>query len=97
MEVNGLHAEPRSLRTAEELFLRSHVSSARSGPSEGNAMTKTIGGVPVRSRVPLAAWAFAGLLMLLSLLFIPNGHLSASASKQVATSAQEARHASVIW
>ena len=55
-------------------------------------MTKTIGGVPVRSRVPLAAWAFAGLLTLLSLLSSlshvaagPDGHLSASASKQVTT------------
>ena len=60
-------------------------------------MTKTIGGVPVRSRVPLAAWAFAGLLTLLSLLSSllhvgadPNGPLSASASKQVTTSAKEA-------
>jgi hypothetical protein len=67
-------------------------------------MTKTIGGVPVRSRVPLAAWAFAGLLTLLSLLSSlshvaagPDGHLSASASKQVTTSAKEARYASVNW
>ena len=67
-------------------------------------MTKTIGGVPVRSRVPLAAWAFAGLLTLLSLsssvLHVgagPNGHLSASASKQVTTSAKEAQYASVNW
>jgi hypothetical protein len=66
-------------------------------------MTKTIGGVPVRSRVPLAAWAFAGLLTLLSLSSSllhaagPNGHLSASASKQVTTSAKEAQYASVNW
>ena len=66
-------------------------------------MTKTIGGVPVRSRVPLAAWAFAGLLTLLSLLSSllqvagPDGHLSASASKQVITSAKEAQYASVNW
>ena len=45
-------------------------------------MTKSIGGVPVRSRVPLAAWAFAGQLALLSLLSSllhvaagPDGHL----------------------
>ena len=31
-------------------------------------MNKTIGSIPVKSRVPLAAWAFAGLLTLLSTL-----------------------------
>ena len=58
-------------------------------------MTKTIGSIPVKSRVPLAAWAFAGLLTLFSLLSSlvnvavgPDGHLSGSASK-VQTSAKE--------
>lgn len=67
-------------------------------------MNQTIGSIPVKSRVPLAAWVFAGLLTLLSLCSSlvnvavgPDGHLSASASKQVQTSAKEARHASVNW
>jgi hypothetical protein len=64
-------------------------------------MLKTIGSVPVKSRVPLAAWAFAGLVALLStasslsqLASNPNrAELSASASEP----AKEARHASVTW
>jgi hypothetical protein len=67
-------------------------------------MNQTIGSIPVKSRVPLAAWVFAGLLTLLSLCSSlvnvavgPGGHLSASASKQVQTSAKEALHASVNW
>jgi hypothetical protein len=67
-------------------------------------MTKTIGSIPVKSRVPLAAWAFAGLLTLLSTLpslvnlaVGPDRDLSASASKNATTTAKEARHASVNW
>lgn len=68
-------------------------------------MNKTIGSVPVKSRVPLAAWAFAGLLTLLSTLpSLVNlavvgldRDLSASASKDVTTTAKEARHAAVNW
>ena len=64
-------------------------------------MNKTIGSVPVKSRVPLAAWAFAGLLAVLStvsslvqLAANPDrGELSASVSEP----AKEARHASVSW
>jgi hypothetical protein len=64
-------------------------------------MTKTIGSVPVKSRVPLAAWALAGLVALLStassliqLAANPDqAELSASASEP----AKEARHASVSW
>ena len=32
------------------------------------AMMMTMGGIPVKTRVPLAAWAFAGLLTLLSIM-----------------------------
>jgi hypothetical protein len=64
-------------------------------------MTKTIGSVPVKSRVPLAAWAFAGLLALLSTVsslvqLAANSHrgeLSATASEP----ARQAQHASVNW
>jgi hypothetical protein len=65
-------------------------------------MNQTIGSIPVKSRVPLTAWAFAGLLTLFSLLSSlvnvavgPGGHLSGSASNQVQTSAKQAQHASV--
>ena len=62
-------------------------------------MNKTIGSIPVKSRVPLAAWAFAGLLTLLSTLpSLVNlavvgldRDLSASASKDVTTTAKEAK------
>jgi len=67
-------------------------------------MNQTIGSIPVKSRVPLAAWAFAGLLTLLSTLpslvnlaVGPDRDLSASASKDVTTTAKEARHATVNW
>ena len=68
-------------------------------------MNKTIGSVPVKSRVPLAAWAFAGLLTLLSTLpSLVNlavvgldRDLSASASKDVTITAKEARHATLNW
>lgn len=64
-------------------------------------MNKKIGSVPVKSRVPLAAWAFAGLLALLSTVsslvqFAANldrGELSASVSDPV----REGRHASTSW
>lgn len=64
-------------------------------------MNKKIGSVPVKSRVPLAAWAFAGLLALLSTVsslvqFAANldrGELSASVSDPV----REVRHASTSW
>jgi hypothetical protein len=59
-------------------------------------MNQTIGSIPVKSRVPLAAWAFAGLLTLLStlpsLVNLAVGldrDLSASASKDVTTTAKE--------
>jgi hypothetical protein len=62
-----------------------------------------LGSLPVKTRVPLAAWAFAGLLTLLSISSSlvniaagPDRHLSASASKQVTTTAK-AEHASVNW
>jgi hypothetical protein len=63
-----------------------------------------IGRFPFKSRVPLTAWAFAGLVTLLSILSSlvdvavgPDQHLSASASKHVTTTAKEVRHASVNW
>jgi hypothetical protein len=63
-------------------------------------MIKLIGGVPAKTRVPLTAWTFAGLLTLLSLasslLHFAAGpaDLSASALEQVTSSA---RHASASW
>ena len=63
-------------------------------------MIKILGSVPVKTRDPLTAWAFAGLLTLLSiassLLHFAAGpaHLSASALEQVTTSA---RHANMTW
>ena len=63
-------------------------------------MIKILGSVPVKTRVPLAAWAFAGLLTLFSiassLLHFVAGpaDLSASALEQVTT---PARHASMSW
>ena len=59
-----------------------------------------LGSLPVKTRVPLAAWALAGLLTLLSIVSSlvhvvadPGRDLAASASEQ----AREARHASVTW
>lgn len=79
-----------------ELNASIEVDSARSGAPEGKiAMTRTIGGVPVKTRVPLAAWTFAGLLTLLSLssslVHFAAGEANVSASQQVITTA---RHAS---
>ena len=63
-------------------------------------MIKTIGSVPVKSRVPLAAWSFAGILTLLSIVSslvqvaAGQGDLAASGLEQVMTSA---RYASLGW
>jgi hypothetical protein len=64
-------------------------------------MIKTIGSIPVKTRVPLAAWAFAALLAVLSTIssFVqfaavgPARDLLASASQP----AREIRHASLNW
>jgi hypothetical protein len=63
-----------------------------------------LGSLPVKTRVPLTVWAFAGLLTLLSMLSSlvhvvagPDRDLWASASEQMTTAAKEARHASVNW
>ena len=63
-------------------------------------MMKTIGSVPLKSRVPLAAWSFAGILTLLSiassLVQVAAGQvdLTASGLEQVMSSA---RYASLGW
>jgi hypothetical protein len=58
-------------------------------------MIKILGSVPVKTRVPLTAWAFAGLLTLLSiassLLHFATGLADL---EQVTTSA---RHANMSW
>ena len=63
-------------------------------------MIKILGSVPVKTRVPLTAWAFAGFLALLSIVSLlvhvvadPGRDLAVSTSEQ----AKEARHASVNW
>jgi len=68
------------------------------------AMIRTVGSVPVKTHVPLAAWAFAAFLTLLStfssLLQVvvgPGGDFTPTASEQATTLAKEARHASVTW
>ena len=85
LEPNALHA----------------VIAARMGPLKGNiAMIRTIHGVPVKTRVPLTAWAFAGILTLLSLssslLHFASGRadFSALSSHHAAT---KAHHASLGW
>jgi hypothetical protein len=88
---------PNLNRIIPELNASIEVDSARSGAPEGKiAMTRTIDGVPVKTRVPLPAWAFAGLLTLLSLssslVHFAAGEADASALQQVIT---KARHASV--
>jgi hypothetical protein len=65
-------------------------------------MIRTIGSVPVKTRVPLAAWAFAGLLTLLStfsslLQAVVGPDFTPAASEQATNLAREARHASVNW
>jgi hypothetical protein len=63
-----------------------------------------LGSLPVKTRVPLTVWAFAGLLTLFSIVSSlvhvvagPDRDLSASASEQVPTTAKAAHHASVNW
>ena len=56
-----------------------------------------IGSVPFKTRVPLAAWAFAGLLTLLSIFSSLVHVVAGPESKQVTTSAKEAQHASMNW
>jgi hypothetical protein len=70
---------------------------------EGNAMTKKIGTVPVKSRVPPAVWAFAGLLTVLStasslIQFATNpGGNELSASLKEALYANATWHTGAIW
>jgi hypothetical protein len=62
-------------------------------------MIKILGSVPVKTRVPLTAWAFAGFLALLSIVsslvhvVADPGDLAASTSEP----ATSAGHASVSW
>jgi hypothetical protein len=70
------------------------------GVFEGKFAMITIGGVPVKTRVPLTAWAFAGVLTLLSLssslVQLVSGSVQSAASP--ATHAETAAHqARVIW
>jgi hypothetical protein len=79
----------------------SAVIAARMGPQEGNiAMIRTIHGVPVKTRIPLTGWVFAGIFTLLSLssslvhLAADDVHVSTLSSKLAATAAH---HASLAW
>jgi hypothetical protein len=70
------------------------------GLLRGKIAMNKLGSLPVKTRVPLAAWVFAGFLTLLSivssLLHVvadPGRDLAASVSEQ----ARETRHASVTW
>jgi hypothetical protein len=70
-------------------------------------MLRTIGSVPVKTRVPLAAWAFAGSItifsMASSLLQVvagPGHDVTRSAAEQATASqplAKKMQHASVNW
>ena len=63
-------------------------------------MIRTIHGVPVKTRVPLTAWVFAGILTLFSLssslvhLASDDVNVSALPSKHAATTSH---HASLGW
>jgi hypothetical protein len=63
-------------------------------------MIKILGSVPVKTRVPLTAWAFAGFLALLSIVS-SLVHVVADSGRDLAASTSEpatrARHASVSW
>jgi hypothetical protein len=79
----------------------SAVIAARMGPQEGNiAMIKIIHGVPVKTRVPLTGWVFAGIFTLLSLssslvhLAANDVHVSTLPSQLAATAAHQA---SLAW
>lgn len=62
-------------------------------------MTRTIGGVPVKTRVPLLGWVLAGLVTIFSMASslghnVPQaGDLAVSGLEQAST----VRHASAIW
>ena len=62
-------------------------------------MNKTIGSIPVKSRVPLAAWAFAGLLTLLSTLpsLVNLAVVGLDRDLSASAIAKEARHATLNW
>ena len=64
---------------------------------------KTLGNLPIRSRVPVTAWVFAGLITVFSLVstlvhvaLAPSRALSAS-WQQPLRSAMDAYQASVNW
>ena len=63
----------------------------------------TLGNLPIRTRVPVKAWVFAGLMTVFSLVSTlvhvapaPSRALSAS-SEQPTMSAMDTYHASVNW
>lgn len=73
-------------------------------------MIRSIGSVPVKTRVPVAAWTFAGLITLFSMIssllqvvagpaqdFTRSASGQATASEQATTLARKAKHASVNW
>ena len=93
MFASKLDSASELMREVTRLFLESE--SDNSGLNLSIEVETRIGGVPVKTRVPLAAWTFAGLLTLLSLssslVHFAAGEADVSASQQVITTA---RHAS---
>ena len=64
----------------------------------------TLGSLPVKTRVPLKAWVFAGLMtgfsIVSSLMHVaptPARSLSASTVEELTISARDALHASLNW
>ena len=65
-------------------------------------MIKIAGSVPVKTRLPLTAWVFAGLVTLFSVVsslvhVTPASNQALSVSEQLTVSAKEAHQASVNW
>ena len=65
-------------------------------------MIKITGSVPVKTRLPLMAWVFAGLVTLFSMVSSlvhtsPASNQTQSLSEQAAVAVKEAHQASVSW
>jgi hypothetical protein len=62
-------------------------------------MNIRIGSIPVKSRVPFAAWALAGLIALLSTAssFVQSYAHRGQHEVLASATAKEAQHASLMW
>jgi hypothetical protein len=62
-------------------------------------MTGRLGGVPVKTRVPLLGWVLAGLVTLFSMAssLLPNVPDAGDVATSVSEQAPTVRHASAIW